>query len=500
MPISTAVDASAVARVLGIATKFIDTNVGGVVLLPQRLAVIGQGATGSVYSTDKVQHSSAAAVGAAFGYGSPLHLSALQLLPANGDGVGSVPVTFYPLEDDGSGVASAGDIAPTGGPATKAGAFRVVVNGIQSAQFVIAVDDVVADVTAAATAAVNGILDMPMTAVDGTTTIDLTSKWKGTSANGLSIVIEGPTDTGITFGITQPVGGLVNPTVDAALAQVGNVWETMILNCLDLQDDTALDTFDTFGEGRWGALVRKPLVAFTGHALTTPNAIIAVTGLRKTDRTDVALANPGSVNLPFVSAAGELARIVKVANNKPAWDYGRQQAPYIEPGADGVQWTYPERDQAVKGGASTVEVSDGVVNVSDTVTMYHPDGEVNPAYRFVKDIVALQNIIFNVDLIFNTAEWDGAPLIPDDQPTRGASGAKKPKNARSALAALTTNLAELALISDPAYTKANTLAEIDTQNPNRLNIVYPVKLGGNANIISIDLNFGFFFGTSTIVA
>ena len=47
MPISTAVDASAVARTVGIQTQFIDTNVGGVVLLPQHLAIIGQGATGS---------------------------------------------------------------------------------------------------------------------------------------------------------------------------------------------------------------------------------------------------------------------------------------------------------------------------------------------------------------------------------------------------------------------------------------------------------------------
>lgn len=499
MPISTAVDPSAVARVLGIKTNFIDTNVGGVVLLPQRIALIGQGATGSVYSTDKVRITSAAEAGATFGYGSPIHLSMLQLLPPNGDGVGSIPVTVYPLDDAGSGVAATGDITPTGGPATKAGAFRVVINGVQSAQFVIAVDDVVADVKASMIAAINGELNMPMVAADGTTKVDLTSKWKGTSANGLSIVIEGPTDTGFTFVTTQPSGGLVNPVVDDALAQVGNVWETMVLNCLDIQDSTALDTFDVFGEGRWGALVRKPLVVFTGHALASPTAITAITDLRKTDRTNVALANPGSVELPFVSAAGELARIAKVANNDPAWDYGRQAVPYIEPGPDGTQWTYPQRDQAVKGGASTIEVRDGEVNISDTVTMYHPDGEPNPPYRFVKDIVALQNIIFNVDLIFNTTTWDGAPLIPDDQPTVNR-GAKKPKNARSELGVLSDNLGLLAIISEPTYSKANTLAEIDSQNPNRLNIVYPVKLGGNANIISIDLNFGFFFGTPTVVS
>ncbi|MNI42010.1 hypothetical protein D3C73_962800 [compost metagenome] len=65
---------------------------------------------------------------------------------------------------------------------------------------------------------------------------------------------------------------------------------------------------------------------------------------------------------------------------------------------------------------------------------------------------------------------------------------------------LADNLGLNALVSDPAYTKANTQSEIDSQNPKRLNTVFPVKLSGNANIHSIDLNFGFYFGTSTIIA
>jgi len=270
----------------------------------------------------------------------------------------------------------------------------------------------------------------------------------------------------------------------------------MVVNCLNIADSTALDAYSDFGEGRWGALVRKPLVVFTGHDLLTPQLITAITDARSTDRVNVALANPGSVTLPFVSAAGMVARIASVANNNPARDYGRQSADYIEPGADGVQWDYTQRNTAVLGGASTVEVRDGVVNVSDTITMYHPTGEEPPAYRYVCDIVKLQNIIYNVDLQFNTAEWDGAPLIPDDQPTVNPD-AKKPKNAKAVLIALANSLGQQAIISDIDYSKANIQCEIDSQNPKRLNTVFPVKVSGNVNIHSIDLNFGFYFGTST---
>lgn len=502
MAISSAVDASAVARVVGIKTIFKDLRGGGILFLPQRLAVVGQGSSASTYDTTKRQVTSATEAATLYGFGSPIHLAVLQLLPVNGDGVGTIPVTVYPLVDDGSGVASAGDITPSGA-ATEAAAYRVRVNNIDSEEFVISVGDSVADIITAATAAINAVLEMPVIATDATpgtsTEVGIASKWKGTSANDIVIEIVGTTTAGVSFAITQPVGGLVNPDVDDALNQVGNVWETMVLNCMDVADTTTLDKYSTFGEGRWGALVRKPLVVLTGNTATTVTAATAVSDARKTDRTNGQLVAPGSNDLPFIVAARQLARIAKVANNNPPQDYGSQDATGLTPGADGDQWTYADRDSAIKKGSSSVEVKDGVVNVSDVVTFYHPTGDPIPAYRYVVDIVKLQNIIFNLDLIFATPEWDGAPLIPDNQPTVNRS-AKKPKAAVAAVASMLDSLGLNAIISDPETAKANTLAEINDQNPKRLDVSTTVQLSGNTNIISVDLNFGFFFGTASVVA
>ena len=154
MGISTAVDASAVARVVGIKTTFRDLRAGSIVFLPQQVAVVGQGATLATYSTDKIRLNSALEVGTAFGFGSPLHLAALKLLPVDGDGVGTIPVTFYPLVDDTSGVAAAGDITPTVSP-TEAASYIVRVNNIDSEACVISVGYVFADVLSAMTTAKN---------------------------------------------------------------------------------------------------------------------------------------------------------------------------------------------------------------------------------------------------------------------------------------------------------------------------------------------------------
>ncbi len=495
---STAVDASAVARVVGIKTVFKDLRAGNILLMPQRIAVIGQGNTAVTYALTKLQVTSAAQAAAVYGFGSPIHLAVLQLLPVNGDGVGTIPVTVYPLEDAGAGAASAGDITPGGAP-TVAASYQVSVNNILSDAFVISVGDSVADITAAITAAINANLNIPVVAVDGTTVVDFTSKWKGLSANDLVVSVIGSTVAGNTFVITQPVGGLVNPIVTPALNQMGGVWESLVLNLLDIADTATLDLYEAFGLTRWGALVRKPLVVFTGNTAATVALATAVSETRKSDRINAQLVAPGSNDLPFVVAARQLSRIAILANNDPPHDYGSIQATGLTPGLDSVQWLYIERDAAVKAGSSTIEVRDGVINLSDTVTFYHPDGDPIPAYRFVVDIIKIMNIIFNLDLIFATPEWDGAPLIPDNQNTASRT-AKKPKMAKAAVAAMEDSLAVEAIISDPETAKQNILVEIDSGNPKRLNIVAPMQLVGNANIISIDFEFGFFYGTPTLVA
>jgi phage tail sheath gpL-like len=452
MAVSTAVPASSKAAVLGIKTEYRNLAVGALFGLPQRCGLIGQGATASSYATTKAQVFSANEVGSTYGFGSPLHLAALQLLPVSGDGIGSIPLTVYPLEDDGGATTAAGDITPTPGSIVEA-SYYVVVNNIRSAAFTVEVGDAVAD-----------IVDKMVTAINAESTMPV-------------------------------IAAATNPSVTAALAQVGDVWETMFVNCLDIADTTTLDEYAAFGEGRWGALTHKPCMFFTGNTEATLATAITVPDARGTDRTNGQLVSPGSNDLPFVVAAREAARMLVVANENPPVAYGGQRATGLVPGTDGSQWTYAQRDTAVKSGSSTIKVVDGVVTLEDIVTFYHPAGDLLPAYSYAVDIVKLQNIIFNTDIIFSDPGWKSAPLIPDDQPTTN-SAARKPKDAKAAIASLIDSLALAAIISDPETAKGTIVAEINGSNPKRLDVTFTVQLSGNTKIISVDLFFGFYFGTA----
>lgn len=491
------IDASAVARTLGVTTQYKNLRRGSIFYLPQRIAVIAQGATASTYSAAKWQSWNAVEVGQRFGFGSLLHLIARELFPTNGDGVGTIPVTFYPLSDHESGVVAEGVITPTG-TQTTAQTYYARIGGVLSQAFTLPVGCNVATACDTIVAAINATLEMPVIATDGTTTVDLEAKWKGATGNDIKIEILG-TVSGIAFGITDMASGATNPTVDSALAQIGDVWETLVINGLNIEDTTALGTYATFGEGRWLPLVRKPLVVFTGVTTASRSSATSVSAARTTDRVNAQLTAPGSPNLPCMVAARQVARIAVVANNNPPMDYGAQVVSGITPGTDAQQWNYSDRDTAVKAGSSTTTVSNGEILIGDVVTMYAPTGDPSPAYRYVVDIVRLQNVIFNLSLIFSAQEWVAAPLIPDVQATTNRA-ARKPRQAVAAANAMIDSLGLEAIISDPAESKKVTTASIDSMNPKRLNVEVTVPLSGNTNIRDVVLNFGFYYGTPAIAA
>lgn len=157
------IDASAIASVVGIETQFVNLGGGSAAVLPPRIAVVAQGQTGVTYPSAKAQYTSAGAAGAVYGYKSAVYLALRELFPANGDGVGVIPVTVYPMVDAGGATAATGDITPSG-TATAAGSYQVRVAGISSLPFVIPAGAVNVNKTLAAIGtALNGVLQMPIT-------------------------------------------------------------------------------------------------------------------------------------------------------------------------------------------------------------------------------------------------------------------------------------------------------------------------------------------------
>lgn len=487
------VTASAISRVTGVEVSYKNFNVGAAAMLPQRLAIIGVGNTGVDYSTEKYEvEASAADVAERYGYGSPLHLAVKQLFPVSGKSA-TFPVTIYPVKAGNSDVAAEGSIAITG-PATKAGSGTVTIGGIE-ADFAVTKGETAAELATALVGAINAVLDMPVTAavdLEDTAKVVLIAKWKG--ANGNRILLGAEYDAeGITLTLSAMADGAGVPSVSGALALINTVWETMILNTFDYNDSGLLDEIFEFGNGRWGTLVKKPILCATG-CVDDYSTRTAITDLRTTDYINFLVVSVGSKELPWVIAAKAMVNdILTTADSNPAQNY-KGLLTGLKAGADSAQEDYTVRNMSVNKGSSTNIKNGSVAQLNDIITMYHPASEGKyPSKRYVVDLIKLMNVVYNVRLIMEADSVVGAPLVSDTTVTTNPS-AIQPKTVKGWFANLANSLALKALISDQDFTKKNTVVEIDSENPKRLNVSFPVKLSGNVEVASVDVLFGFYLG------
>lgn len=409
-----------------------------------------------------------------------------------------------------------GTVSATVSSAPKAGTWTVTCTAAATDAGTFAVVDpdgfTVGTVTAGGGATV--VAGLSITITDGTadwvvgdsaaievpsTKLNVTAAWKGASGDDIDLEIESPADSSVTWAFTQPTGGATNPTVDAALAQIGDVWNTLVINALEPGDSTAWNTYQAYvGDpddetGRWAPKVRKPLAVFTGATETTVAAATAYTNGRTTDLANHLIPVPGSPNLPCVIAAAAVREIAKLANDNPPHDYGSLRLTTITPGTDAEAWDGDARELAVTRGCSTTRLRDGVVELSDVVSCYKPAGEDPPAYRFFVDQVKNWNAIYNFALVFDSAAWDGKPLIADGQATVNPE-ARTVASAVGAMNAVLDSLALSAIIADAKAAKAASSVTLSGTNPKRLDIVPVYDVAGNTNIKAITLKWSFFFG------
>jgi phage tail sheath gpL-like len=485
------VSPSAVSRICGVEVAYKNFNTGKAQSLPQRLAIIGVGNDSADYGPSKMEvGGSASVVGDCYGYGSPLHLAAKQLFPPTG-ALAEFPVTIYPLAKANGATAAATSIAAEGTAAAN-GSGVVYVGGI-AVEFAATKGDTAESVLGKIKEAINGSLDMPALAgAVSEGTLPLNSKWSGESSNMITLEMDANVP-GILFTLTPFSGGAIDPDVTLALAKIGIVWETMILDSFDYKKTTRLDAYQSYGEGRWSVLEKKPLLVCHGCTddLETRTAI---TDLRKTDAINFLIVSVKSRELPFVIAAkGLINDVMTTANKNPPQGY-KGLLTGLHAGDDDKQENYTQRTASVRKGSSTNIKNGSVAELNDIITFWHPESEGNfPSKRYVCDMVKLQNIVFNVRLIMEADELKGAPLVTDDTVTTNPT-AVAPKTIKTSFYNLADSLALKAMLATSEFTKKNMTVKIDSENPKRVNVTFPVKLSGNVEISSTDVYFGFYLG------
>ncbi len=468
--------------------------------LPQVIAIFAtfDPAKTSVVADEPIRVFTAVEAGEKFGFGFPAHLAARQTLRKSG----IVPVFIFPIAEVEGAVEGEGSILFAGTSSTS-GTLSIYVGG-QLVRVTVAKNTTPADIATAVTAAINADINLPVTAgVDGSTAeqVNVTSKYKGDIANDILIAInlseqeKDNTPGGVSATITALSSGAGTPAVTTALGKMGEDWYTYIVNTFGT-DTTVMGEFDTFNEDeRWNTIVNKFFRAFYG-SVDSFSTITAITDARKLDRTNGVIHSPSAYSLPFELAALAVGQMAVRNQNDPAQPYTGLTLDGMVPAPASSQFTYTQRDAALKLGTGTTILEDGVIKLEDVAMHYHKTGEEPPAYRWSVDIAKLAQWAFSVSLVFEGSNWRGKILVDDGDVVINPN-ARRPLDATAAIYKLADAASAAAIITKPQVTKENTVSGIDGSNPNRLNIRTLIVLSGATRIISLTTNFGFNFGALT---
>ena len=507
--ISTAIDISIASRAVGYNLKNENFN-PSTPYLPQRIAVIGEANTANQATLDDTPYEATTAkeVGDRYGYGSPLHQIARILKPIYGGGV-SCPVVFYPQASD---IAATARIYKLGvavaTSVTESATHYVVINGRDNIDGIpyainLVAGDTQSTVTAKIIAAVNAVLSAPVVSSLSTLDVDFTTKWKGLTASNLDIRIDtNGTPAGVVYSQVSNTGGTGVVSLYYLMQDFGENWNTIIVN--PYSDQLAnLETYNgtigaTVPSGRYLSTVWKPFIALFGNTASTKSALVAITDAtaRKSQVTNVLCPAPNSEAYPWEAAANAAVLCATVAGSTPHLGIAGKSYPDMPVPTDEIideMASLDDRNYLMQHGCSTVTITNGKYTIQDFITTYHPDGDVVPKFKFVRDLIDDWNCAYKWKLIM-IRDIQDKTITSDAIPVR-VDNTISPKQIKSLLIGHIQDCAQLALITDTQFSIASITVGVNGTAPFRLDISFRYKRTSTANQVSTDAAVDFSYSS-----
>lgn len=477
--------------------------------LPQRIAIFGEANTDNQSSIDfgvGVEVVSAQKAGELFGFGSPIHQAMRILRPFSGSGVGGIPTVIYPQEEAGGATAKEIELSVTGTATANVTHTAIVagrrgIDGV-SYDFTVNTGDDAGAIHAKIEDAINNVLGCPVEAVSTDYEVTLTTKWKGLTADEITVTIDtNGNDAGLNYSTSdiQSGAGTPNDLVDS-LALIGNEWATIGINCYGV-NESICSTFEAWNgipdpvnpTGRYSSIMMKPMIVLNGYTGTDFDGAIATFTATRTNEVTLSIcATPNSLGTTTEAAANFAYLYANQAQDRPHLDIQGSNLPDMPTPTDiGDMAIYTTRDYVVKKGCSTVELVAGNYRVVDFVTTYRPLGENPPQFRYVRSLTQDFNMRYAY-YILEQREVVNKAIAKDNAPV-SVAGVIRPSQWKQILFTMAKDLEARAIITDAKFMTDSIVVNIGTSNPDRFETTFKYKRSGFSRILSTTGEAGFNF-------
>ena len=484
----------------------VDGSMAGNLTESQPALLVGQffPGAGTAQPNVAIPVGSVALAGQLFGVGSMLERMYNRFFAGNT----TQQIWCIPVADPAAGQAAAGSIA-FAIASLNSGVLSFYAAG-QRVQIPVYSTDTPASIAANLAAAINATNTLPIAAVvDATNTakVDLTCKWKGLTGNDIDLRLNflglyggETTPVGLSVTIAAMTGGAGEPDMSDAIAAIAT--RQFYHVGMPYSDTGSLDAWD--GEygfapgGRWS--FTRQQYGWVYNAVRFDYADGLTWGLAHNSSVITSMIiEPGTPSPVWEVTAGYCAQGAAALLDDPARPLQTLQLAGILPAGIADRFSQQEQNSLVNSGLAVQSVdASGAMAIAREAMQYQFNlyGQADTAFGLLTVLSNLAELLSRMKAAI-TSKYPRHKLAPDG--TKFGPG--------QAIVTPTVILAELVaegraaeydgLMSNVALFISNLIVEIDDNNPNRINVLWPPQLMGQLRDFDVLAQFRLQYPTAT---
>ena len=407
-----------------------------------------------------------------------------------------------PVAEPSAGTAASGTITvdvDAGGH--EAGTIDLYIAG-QHVPLNIGATDTATDIHTAMAAAINENFDLPVTAVAAAGDVALTCNWLGTSGNDITMLDsyygrmggeELPIGVTIAYsGLGMLSGGVGVPVFDTAISNLGE--RNFEYVAMPFTDSTSLLAWETeYGftdTGRWGWM--RQLFGHLFSVKRTDYSDMILFGETRnsgiTSIMGVELASPSPI---YEWTAAYTAKAQRALIDDPARPLQTLEFTGILPAPLHQRFNQPELNTMAGSGIATQQTdANSLPMILRETTTYQLNqyGMGDDAYELVTTLATLARLLRNQKQAITSA-YPRHKLADDGTRFGPGQAIVTPGLIKAELVAEYRIDMYNGLVENIAAFKANLIVERDTNNPNRVNVLYPPDLINQLRVFAVLAQF-----------
>lgn len=401
-------------------------------------------------------------------------------------------VWYLPLADDPTATAASGSITVGAAP-TSGGTVYLYVAGVRITLPVTSTQTT-AQIATALAASINATPNLPVSAAAATNVVTLTALNKGIAGNDIDIRLNylgarggESTPAGMTLTIAAMAGGTVNPSLTTPLANLASKsFDFIVCPYTDATSLSALAALLNDQTGRWSWDQQLYGHVFTAYRGTLGTQTTFGSGMNNQHTSVLGFNDSPTPN--WVIAADFAATCAVSVRADPAMPLQTLALSTMLAPPVASRFALADQNTLLFTGISTFTVDDaGVVRLQKVITTYQKNafGQPDNSYLDAETMFTLAAVLRDMAGVI-TSKFARMKLAADGTRFAAGSNIVTPNIARAALIAEYQHLEfDLGWVQDSTEFAQGLIVQQNTQNPNRLDVLWPGTLINRLNIFAV---------------